>query len=170
MEKGYLHIYFGNGKGKTTAAIGLAFRAVGRGLRVGYTAFLKCKDCPELSENAPFTVFPPKRDFGFLHTLSPIEKEELKEESLSRLEEIFAHAEEFDLLILDELIDAVELSALPKERVLSLLKNRPSGMEVVLTGHSLPQDLSKIADYITEMTAIRHPYEKGISARCGIEY
>lgn len=170
MKQGLIHIYYGYGKGKTTAAIGLSYRAFSRGLRVGFASFLKTADCPELSALAPWKTFPPAEDFGFWKDLSQEERMRLRAQSDRQLKEAFNASHLLDLLVLDEVVTAYALGAVDQTLLLSLLQNRPSDLEVVMTGHTLPKELESLADYITEFIARRHPYEKGVPARKGIEY
>ena len=170
MKQGLVHIYYGFGKGKTTAAIGLAYRASCRGLAVGFASFLKCADCPEVCVDAPWKTFPPTEDFGFWENLTEEEKIRLRTQSDARLKEAFAAAADLDVLVLDEAVTAYSLGVVDASLLLTLIQNRPAGLEVVMTGHALPKELEELADYITEFIPHKHPYEKGVPAREGIEY
>lgn len=172
MEKGLIHIYTGNGKGKTTAAVGLCCRAAARGYKVGFTSFMKDFDSGEfLCENG-FTLFKSAPFKGFLSQMSPDEIEAAKKEANDKLKELFhiAHSEGYDLIALDEVLVAVSAGLIDKALLIDLLKNKPDFLEVVMTGRNCPEELFAYADYISEIKAVKHPYEKGISARKGIEY
>ncbi len=175
MELGLIHIYCGDGKGKTTAAMGLGMRAAGRNKKVLLTQFLKDNDTGELisiekiGEN--FKVFkgaPVKKFFKFM-----TEEEQIatKNEHENRFKEVAKKAidEKIDLLILDEIIASTNLDLVSLEEVVSFLENKPEGLEVVLTGRNPNEKLIELADYVSEVKAIKHPYEKGITSRIGIE-
>ena len=175
MELGLIHIYCGDGKGKTTAAMGLGMRAVGREKKVLLTQFLKdnetgeLKSIEKLGEN--FEIFkgiPVKKFFKFM---SAKEQEETKKEHEERFRKITKKAidENVDLLILDEIIAATNLELVPLDEVIVFLKNKPKGLEVILTGRNPDKKLVELADYVSEIKAVKHPYEKGINSRIGIE-
>ncbi|EKQ53400.1 MULTISPECIES: cob(I)yrinic acid a,c-diamide adenosyltransferase [unclassified Clostridium] len=175
METGLIHIYCGDGKGKTTAAMGLGMRAAGRDKKVLLTQFLKDNDTGELisieklGEN--FIVFkgaPVKKFFKFM---SEEEQIATKIEHEKRFKEVTQKAkdENFDLLILDEVIASTNLDLISLDGVIKFLKNKPKGLEVVLTGRNPNEKLIELADYVSEIKAVKHPYEKGINSRIGIE-
>ncbi len=172
MKKGLIHIYTGDGKGKTTAAVGLCYRAALRGYKVGFTSFMKDFSSGEcLCENA-FTIFKCTPFEGFLPQMSPSEVEAARKEANAHLKEIFniALTECYDLIALDEALVAAKCGIVDKDLLIGLLKNKPDFLEVVMTGRDCPEELFEYADYISEIKAVRHPYEKGIGARYGIEY
>ncbi|WP_077611530.1 cob(I)yrinic acid a,c-diamide adenosyltransferase [Clostridium sp. Marseille-P2415] len=170
-----VHIYCGDGKGKTTAAIGLAVRAAGCGKRVLITRFLKTDHSGEvqaLSGLPEVIVTPCDRNFGFFSNMTEDQKKEagiyyseLLETTLKRSEK-----EEFDLLILDEIMAVCHYGLVDETRVLKFLGGRPEKLEVVLTGRNPSEKLVEMADYVSEIRKVKHPYDKGISARKGIEY
>ncbi|MDR3598314.1 cob(I)yrinic acid a,c-diamide adenosyltransferase [Clostridium sp.] len=175
MELGLIHIYCGDGKGKTTAAMGLGIRACGRDKKVLLTQFLKDNDTGELisigklGEN--FQVFkgtPVKKFFKFM---TPEEQSQIKIEHEERFRKVTKKAidEAFDLLIMDEIIATTNLDLVSVDEVVEFLKNKPKGLEVVLTGRGPNEKLIEFADYISEIKAVKHPYEKGIYSRMGIE-
>lgn len=175
MEIGLIHIYCGDGKGKTTASMGLAMRASGRNMKVLLTQFLKDNETGELvsieklGEN--FEVFkgiPVKKFFKFM---TPEEQIATKKEHGERFRDVTKKAidENFDLLIMDEIIASINLDLIPLQEVVEFLKNKPKGLEVVLTGRNPNEQLVEIADYVSEIKAVKHPYEKGINSRIGIE-
>lgn len=175
MELGLIHIYCGDGKGKTTASMGLGMRAAGRNMKVLLTQFLKDNTTGELASieklGENFEVFkgaPVKKFFKFM---TPEEQAATKKEHEERFRAVTKKAidEKFDLLIMDEIIASVNLDLIPLDEVVEFLKNKPKGLEVVLTGRNPNEKLVEIADYVSEIKAIKHPYEKGINSRIGIE-
>ncbi len=175
MELGLIHIYCGDGKGKTTAAMGLGMRAVGRQKKVLLTQFLKDNETGELNSidklGNDFEVFkgaPVKKFFKFM---SEEEQRETKREHEERFSKVTKKAveENFDLLILDEIIASTNLDLIPLSEVVNFLEKKPKGLEVVLTGRNPNEKLVELADYVSEIKAVKHPYEKGIGSRIGIE-
>lgn len=167
---GLIQIYTGEGKGKTTAALGLAMRAAGCGLKVCIIQFCKGELCCEHDFIARYPAFEfIQPGSGDIFT-SP--EEQLKDEALKTL----ALAEEkmlqggYDLLVLDEINIAIHRGFITQEQVLALLKKKPPSLELVLTGRYAPEALVREADLVTEMRLIKHPFESGIPARKGIEY
>ena len=170
---GLIHIYCGDGKGKTTAAIGLAVRAAGSGKKVLLLQFFKDGKSSEFAALAHvpgIETVPQTRIFGFSWTLTPEEKEEARGYYAGLLEEAFRRAGGFDLLVLDEAMSACTTGMIDETRLLALLTGKPAELEVVLTGRNPSQALLDAADYVTEMKKIKHPYERGVAARKGIEY
>ena len=173
-ENGLVQIYYGDGKGKTTAAFGLAFRCAGWGRRVVIAQFLKSSPCGELTaaERCPsLTVLRSKGIHKFTFQMNDEEKAVVAENCRTLLRQAaeLARAEEARLLVLDEVIDALR-GFLPQEELCAFLDERPAGLEVVLTGHSLPEALERRADYITHMVKEKHPYDRGVTARREIEF
>ncbi|AGX44171.1 cob(I)yrinic acid a,c-diamide adenosyltransferase [Clostridium saccharobutylicum] len=175
MELGLIHIYCGDGKGKTTAAMGLALRAVGHNKKVLLTQFLKDNETGELNSikklGDNFEVFkgiPVKKFFKFM---SPEEQMVTRKEHEERFREVIKKAKDknVDLLILDEIMAAINLKLVPLDEVMEFLKNKPKGLEVVLTGRNPDKKLIDIANYVSEIKAVKHPYEQGITSRIGIE-
>ena len=170
MERGLLHLYWGDGKGKTTAAMGLALRALGSGKRVVIVQFLKGGKSGELPllEQLGARVYRGKAGQKFVFQMNAAEKaatRALQNENLRA-----AMAQPADLLLLDEAGSAWELDMVDKELLQTAVLLRPEGQEGVLTAHAAPQWMRDAADYSTEMKCCRHPYQKGIAARQGIEY
>lgn len=173
--KGMIHIYTGEGKGKTTAAMGLALRAAGHGKRVLIIQFLKGRDSGEIAALAPFPAIAIRRnskDYGFFRFLSGEEQQALTAEHDAALHYACeqACAGKCDLLILDEALAAYNLGALDRARLDELLLHKPSDLELVLTGRDAPPHMLPLADYVTELRNVKHPYDRGIGAREGIEY
>ena len=174
-EKGLIHCYTGDGKGKTTAAVGLAVRAAGSGKRVVFAQFLKDGSSSEISvlDSIPLIhCVKQEQHFGFYRTLSAREKQRLKEVTARYFQEVTALAlrEQADLLVLDELMAVWNLKLLSQEDVLRFLDEKPEGLELVVTGRDAPEDILSRCDYVTEMNKRRHPYDRGVAARRGIEY
>lgn len=166
-----LHIYHGDGKGKTTAAMGLALRMAGRGRRVVIAQFLKCGDSGErfVLERIPGVEVLPVPDFlPFAFQLTPQQRQEERlryERMLVQLSEL---APQTDLLVLDEVCDAIDCGLVDLAQVLRLLDHF-SG-EVVLTGRKGQPELLARADYVTGMEKVKHPYDRGMRAREGVEW
>lgn len=173
MKHGKVQIYCGNGKGKTTAAVGLAVRAAGRGLGVLFTQFLKNQDSgeiPVLKRIEEIQVFEGEPVKKFLWNMEKAEKEAVAQEHTARLLEVFRVAREKDLLVLDEILPAVCAGLVEEEQLLECLEQRPKTLEVVLTGREATPRLEAMADYISRVQEEKHPFRQGLPARCGIEF
>lgn len=171
MERsGLLHLYYGDGKGKTTAAMGLALRALGSGKKVVVLQFLKGSKSGEvpLLEQLGAKIYRGKAGQKFVFQMN--EEEKAATRQLQNANLAAAVADEADLLILDEAGSAWELDMVDKALLQKAVLARPAGQECVLTAHAAPQWMLDAADYVTEMKCRRHPYQKGIAARQGIEY
>ncbi|AIY82269.1 corrinoid adenosyltransferase BtuR/CobO/CobP family protein [Clostridium baratii str. Sullivan] len=175
MELGLIHIYCGDGKGKTTAAMGLGMRAAGRNKKVLLTQFLKSNKTGELNSIEKLSEFfhvvkgvPAKK---FVWNMNEEEKLEVKKEHTNRFREVTKKAieEEYDLLILDEIIATINRDFVMLSEVIDFLKNKPTGLEVVMTGRNPKEELIELADYVSEIKEVKHPYNKGIKSRVGIE-
>ena len=164
-----LHLYWGNGKGKTTAAMGLALRALGHGQRVVVVQFLKDGTSGEIAplRAAGATVYAcPNAKFTWL--MDEADKAEAREASARALGQ--ALAEPFDLLVLDEACAALKSGILDEALLRRAVAFAKNGREVVLTGRDPAPWLQEAADYSTEMRAHKHPYADGVAAREGVEY
>lgn len=170
MERGLLHLYWGDGKGKTTAAMGLALRALGSGKRVVIVQFLKGGRSGEipLLEQLGAKIYRGKAGQKFVFQMNDAEKAATRELQNANLRA--AQQEPADLLILDEAGSAWELDMVDKEILKAVVLERPAEQECVLTAHGAPDWMLETADYSTEMKCHRHPYQKGVAAREGIEY
>ncbi len=174
FQKGMVHVYTGNGKGKTTAAIGLAIRAAGNGLNVLFVSFMKGPSYP-YGEEVIFEKIPniTHRKFGTDYFVSPGTNDEL---AISEAKAALKFAAErmmtgeYDLVILDEVNVAVNFGLISAEEVLRVLRERPEGVEVVLTGRYAPQEFIDFADLVTEMREVKHYFREGVPARKGIEF
>ena len=174
-ELGLVHIYTGEGKGKTTAALGLALRAAGRGIPVMILQFLKGRASGELAalERVPgVTVLRSPEGLGFASAMSPQERERsrARHDEMLRLGMAAAREGACGVLILDEVMGALDHGLLDEGLLRELLDRRVPGVELVLTGRKVPEWLLARGDYVTEMRKLRHPYDQGTAAREGIEY
>lgn len=173
-KKGLVHVYTGNGKGKTTAAVGLGIRAAGRDFKVVMVQFLKSSDTGELKiiEKIPnFEVHRFERPRGFFWTLSDNEKKELQDDidkAIGFVNERLTKGD-CDMLILDEVMGAIGNRLVNPELLASKISSRKEHIEVVLTGRNVPDNIKEIADYVSEINPVKHPFDKGIPARRGIE-
>lgn len=170
---GMIHIYYGDGKGKTTAAIGQAIRAAGSGLKVLFFQFMKDNNSSErkILEQIPnITCLPGKRHVKFYNQMNGEEKTEYRRYNTKALDEIVKFCINFDVLVLDEAVCAVDLGLLSEEKLIDFLLHKPRGLEVVMTGHHVSGELLQTANYVTEMKKLKHPYDEGRSAREGIEF
>lgn len=169
-QTGLVHLYYGDGKGKTTAAMGLALRALGSGKRVVVLQFLKGGQSGEipLLEQLGAKIYRGKAGQKFVFQMNDAEKAETR--ALQNANLAAAMAEPADLLVLDEAGSAWELDMVDKALLQQAVLQRPAGQECVLTAHAAPQWMLDAADYVTEMKCLRHPYQKGVAARKGIEY
>jgi len=173
LEKGLVQIYTGDGKGKTSAAFGLALRAAGRGLKVYIIQFIKGGfDYGELYvvdkvQGITLKAF----GRGKFVLAKPPEKEDVKlaQEALQLAEKVLESAE-YDVVILDEINVALSLQLVELDRVMQLIKSKPEHVELVLTGRGASKEIIQLADLVTEMKEIKHPYGRGVPARKGIEY
>jgi cob(I)alamin adenosyltransferase len=173
LEKGLVQVYTGNGKGKTSAAFGLALRAIGRGLEVYIIQFIKGGfDYGELyiADKLPGLKL---KAFGrgkFVSEKEPDKEDvDLAEEALKTAEEA-VKSHEYDVIVLDEVNVALNLRLIKTERVLQLIREKPIQTELILTGRKAPKEIIEAADLVTEMTEVKHPYNLGFRARKGIEY
>jgi len=172
FEKGTIQLYTGNGKGKTTAALGAALRAIGHGKRVAMIQFMKGRLYGELEAAkrlAGFTIEQHGRDeFVDRADPAPVDRE-LAAGGWRRAEEL-VRDDALDMLILDEINVAVAFGLIEIESVLSFMKNKPERLELILTGRYAPERMIELADTVTEMREIRHHFNRGVAARRGIEY
>lgn len=171
-QKGLIHIYCGDGKGKTSAAMGLALRAVGTGRKVLLFQFLKANTSGEigvLSDISNVRVLKGPDKMKFTVNMTPEEKKRLTQYNIEIFEDIKKMAAQYDILILDEIVYAVAGGFFPEDLLLDFLQNKPFTLEVVMTGQNPGQKLVEISDYVSEIKKIKHPYDAGIRARKGIE-
>ena len=169
--QGFVQVYTGDGKGKTTAALGLALRAAGAGLRVYFGQFIKNADYSEIKALARFADCITVRQFGrgcFLLTEPAPEDRAAARRALEGLSEALVSGG-YDLVIADEANVAVALGLIEPDDLVSLIDLRPEQVELVLTGRGAPDAVLARADLVTEMRCVRHYYDRGVLARQGIE-
>jgi len=173
IGKGYIQVYTGNGKGKTTASLGLSLRAAGHGLKTVIIQFMKgWIDYGELrgvEMLAPHVEIHQAGRDTFVNRKDP-DPEDIR---LARegwgLARAVIETRQADIVVLDEINCAVDFGLLPVEEVLSVLRQKPDGMEIVLTGRGAPPEFLELADLVTEMREVKHYYAKGVDARVGVE-
>ena len=167
------HIYYGSGKGKTTAALGLIMRAVGCGVPCVLVQFLKDSKCGELDtlQKLGVAVFRGKApDAMFTKDMTPEQLSQTREIHNKNLTDAIKLSQNGGLLVLDELLDAVKLELVDADIVRRLLDSKPETLELVITGHTEIPWIFEKANYITEMKKLRHPYDSGIMGRRGVEF
>lgn len=176
MDKGYIQIYTGEGKGKTTAALGLGFRAVGDGLKVLMIQFLKSAHTSELESAKVFgDSFEIRRlavHNKFFWQLSEEEKSVFREqlqEEWCQIEEVLLGGH-WDLIILDEIFGALTNEMITPQQLHKIIESKPKHIELVLTGRGAPIEFIEKADLVTEMKKVKHYYEQGVQSRKGIEF
>ena len=171
LKKGYIHCYTGNGKGKTTAAFGLALRAAGAGLSIFIAQFAKGRETSEVKFLSRISGQVTLRQFGtgtFIR--KPSAKDRLlAEQGLAAVEAAIVSGR-YDLVVLDEICGVCHAGIASAEKVAGIITAKPAHVEIVVTGRKAPKKLLQIADLITEMKEIKHYYKSGVKARKGIEY
>ena len=173
-RRGLVHIYTGNGKGKTTASIGLVCRASGAGMKCLFCQFLKGRDTSELEPLRALGVdiLRTEEVKKFIPQMDAFEKKECVQshEVCYNKMKALALSGIYDLVVLDEVIAAAGYGFVPLADLCGFLRERPAGLEVVLTGRNAPAELLALADYVSEIQPVKHPFEAGIAARKGIEF
>lgn len=172
-RKGYIQVYTGDGKGKTTAALGLALRAAGHGLKVYIGQFLKGQVYGELISIKKLSPLITIKQFGrkgFIHVTRNPDEEDIKraEMGLKKCLEAML-SKKYSIIILDEINVAVDFNLLSEKEVHKFLDQKPPEVEIILTGRYAPASFIKRADLVTEMKGKKHYYSKGVRARNGIE-
>ena len=177
---GLIHVYTGDGKGKTTAAVGLSLRAYSHSRTVFIAQFLKASDSGEVSfinslQSDKIHVYRFESSHGFISRSNEsfgAETKKLRNEAENALDFIYDALikKSCDMLVLDEIICAYNYGIVKKDEIEDIIAKKDYGCELVLTGRGAPQWLIDKADYVTEMKAVKHPYERGINAREGIEF
>ncbi len=171
-QKGYIQIYCSDGKGKTTAAVGQCVRAAGSGFKVLFCQFLKANNSGEIEilRKVPGVTIlegPPKMKFTVDMTAE--EKKLVKETNEQRFQKVVNIAEDFDMIILDEIIYAIAAGLFEEELLTGFLGGKPYHAEVILTGQNPSERLIALAGYVSEIKKIKHPYDAGQKSRRGIE-
>ena len=173
LSRGYIQVYTGNGKGKTTAAIGLAVRALGHGFRVYFAQFMKNFPYGELEILKRFASHLVLKNWG--NDAFVFKKQPPSAELVSEMQKGLSQAREamlgstYDLVILDEVLVSIYFKLFTIDQVVDFLKVKPANVELVLTGRYCPQEIVELADLVTNMEEIKHYYQRGVSARKGIE-
>lgn len=173
IARGYLHLYTGDGKGKTTAALGLALRAVGHGLRTYIGQFMKGRDCGELKASsllAPYmTVEQHGRNRFVVTEDMPCDDDVQRAKGGLEKAKSAMLSGEYDIVVLDEIISAYTFHLITLQEMLEFVAAKPVGVELIFTGRNAPPELIEKADLVTEMKEIKHYYRQGVKARLGIE-
>ena len=169
-DLGLVHVYTGNGKGKTTAALGMCVRAVGHGLRALVVQFMKTGGTyGEGSLDLPGLRVVPSGHSCLVFSKEITQQDrDMAAEGLATAAEAM-RAGEYDIVVLDEVNVAIKLGLLDARDVVDAVRSRAAGVEVVLTGRYAPPEILDIADYITEMREVRHPYQRGVLSRKGVD-
>ena len=175
MNMGYIHVYCGNGKGKTTAALGLALRAAGAGMRVHIIQFLKGSETSELNSLKlipNISICRCDKDYGFYINMTDDNKNLIRENHNKNIKDAINHIknEKIDVLILDEFLDAYNNDLMDKDILDQILYLKNLEIEIVFTGRNPCDKIIKNADYVSVIKKSKHPYDNGINARKGIEY
>ena len=168
-----IHLYHGDGKGKTTAACGLAIRAAGSGMRVLFMQFFKDGSSSEikvLAEVPGITVMMPELCNGRFKNMTGAQKLETEKCYGAFLHKVISEAGGYGLIVMDEAVSAYGYGMIDRVELLSFLREEGGKREIVLTGRDPDPELKELADYETEMRKIKHPFDKGIIARKGIEF
>jgi len=169
---GYIQIYTGDGKGKTTAAFGLALRALGAGKKVYIAQFVKGQTYSEIEPIKQLSPNIEVYQYGlecFIKKLPTQEDIDMAKIGLEKVAKVISEGK-YELVILDEANIALYYNLFKIEELLHILKNKPKNLEIVITGRYAPKELLEVADLVTEMQEVKHYYRKGIEARKGIEY
>lgn len=174
LNKGLVHLYYGDGKGKTSAAVGLGVRAGGIGKRILFVQFLKDNDSGEikaLEGNDAFKILKDNPVTKFVFAMDEREKAEVfkrqNQHFKSAVHELVTN--KYDVIILDEVIDIVNFEIISLDDLKELIRIKPSHSEVVMTGHQPQKEIIELCDYVSEIKKIKHPYDKGVKGRIGIE-
>lgn len=170
-----VHVYYGNGKGKTTAAVGLAVRAAGSKMKVLFVQFLKTEFSGERGilhdlENVTITSCP--LELKFTGEMSEAEKQQAAVIFRGIFERSAATAlsDRYDMIVLDEIFDVMNEGMVSASEVFEFIANAPKSIEIVMTGHNPQERFIEEADYVTEFKKIKHPFDRGITGRIGVEF
>jgi len=170
-----IHLYCGDGKGKTTAAVGLSVRAAGNGLKVLFAQFMKGQKSGEtdlLASISDITVMQAESSKKFTYQMTPQEQEESEEKNRAHLDAVFEtfNNSDYDVLVLDEAVTAAGRYMIDEDKLRSYVSGFPAEKELILTGNPPELWMIEAADYVTDMEKIKHPYDRGTDARKGIEF
>jgi cob(I)alamin adenosyltransferase len=168
---GLVHIYTGDGKGKTSTGMGLILRALGRGLNVKIIQLFKRNTGEQYffeNSSVKYLQFQPLHPYFKSYDLESLEN--LREEFTKFWENAISDLQDYDVVLIDELGPGINWKVISIETAISLMENKPKNTELILTGRDFPELLKEKADYVSEIRKIKHPYDSGILAREGIEY
>lgn len=170
-----IHVYYGDGKGKTTAAVGLAVRAAGSSMKVMFVQFLKTEFSGERKvlgalEQVTLTSCPLELKFTFDMTEGEKQQAAVMFRGLFERSAALALSERYDMIVLDEVFDVINAGMLAEAEVFEFISNAPNNVEIVMTGHDPSARFLDTADYVTEFKKIKHPYDRGVTGRIGIEF
>jgi cob(I)alamin adenosyltransferase len=173
MRKGYIQVYTGNCKGKTTAALGLAFRAMGHGLKTYVGQFMKGQYYGELKAAKMVHTYITIEQYGrpsFVHIHKPPNRKDIQlaQKGLHKVTEAMLSGK-YEIIVLDEITTAHYFELLSVKDMLDIIASKPDGVELVFTGRYAPSEIIEVADLVTEMKEVKHYYQKGVQARDGIE-
>lgn len=173
MKKGYVQIYTGNGKGKTTAALGLALRAAGYGMKTYIGQFMKGQHYGELDAVKMLGGLVVIEQYGLPEFCTPSDPPNPKQceaarKGLNRIKEVI-NSQKYDIVVMDEITTAIFFKLINQNEVIDLIKDKPESVELVITGRYASEELIALADLVTDMKEIKHYYKKGVVARDGIE-
>ncbi|MBI2875395.1 MAG: cob(I)yrinic acid a,c-diamide adenosyltransferase [Candidatus Tectomicrobia bacterium] len=173
-KKGLIIVHTGDGKGKTTAALGLAFRALGQGFKVAMIQFIKglthYGELESAKQFPNFELIPMGRGFLRAGADEPLAEDVALAHEALQLGREKIHSGQYQIVILDEIGYAMHYKLVALEEVLDLLRAKPKDLHLVLTGRNMPPEVIEMADLVTEMRPIKHPYQQGVKAQKGIEY
>ncbi len=168
-----IHLYHGDGKGKTTAACGLAVRAAGAGMKVLFVQFFKDGSSSEigaLNSLPGVETVHPALHYGRFGTMDEGQKAAVRESYRAMLDDVIRRASAFDLIVLDEAVSAYGYGMIGRDTLTDFLRAEGERREIVLTGRHPAPELKEFADYVTEMKKEKHPFDRGVTARKGIEF
>lgn len=171
--KGFIQIYYGNGKGKSTSIAGLILRALPHNFKIALFRFFKPPNVTSEDKilknfKKNLKIYYPKYPSPMFNKKNKID--EIKEDEKILFNKFVENMKNYDIIILDEGLDLIKYKIISSKELIKILKNKPENLEIVLTGHYIDRKIKKIADLITEFKNIKHYYQKGIKARRGIEY
>lgn len=174
MLEGYVHIYYGNGKGKTCSATGVALRAVAHNLKIAIFRFFKPENTSAedkiLQKFPDIKIFYPKYSSFMFSPDVPEEKIIKDQQRLFEKSRTIVSRKEYDIVILDEVLDLVKLKIISTQDIVQIIKTKPKNVEIILTGHYINKTLKGYAGLVTYFKKIKHYYDKGVKARKGIEF
>lgn len=170
-----IHVYYGDGKGKTSASTGLAVRAAGRGMKVFMVRFMKTDDSGEvlvLKGIENIIMYPCLKSFGFTFQMTPEQKQEAKKYYTEVFRKVTSeeNIKEYDMIVMDEINVVCHYGFVGIKEVVEFLNRSGKEKEIVMTGRYAPEELRERADYVTELRKEKHPFDMGVNARKGIEY